>query len=90
MAEISKRKSRRRMAIVALASMLLVTYWMLFSVAESRLALLSDVVTWYYGSMTMIICSYFGVAVTDDNIHLFAKNKPKTKVDVPTTEEQEK
>jgi hypothetical protein len=53
-------RNRRRMAWVSLISMLVVTILAFFVIPESRLALLSDVITWFYFGMVSIIGSYMG------------------------------
>lgn len=56
-------KNRRRMAWISLISMILITYLILFTniVPESRLTILSDVITWYYGGSVSIIGFYMGM-----------------------------
>jgi hypothetical protein len=53
-------RNRRRMAYFSLFSIILVTYWVLFSVPESRLKLLDEVITWFYFVMGSIIGAYMG------------------------------
>ena len=55
-------KNRRRMAWVSLLSMTGVTYMILFTnmVPEARLAVLSEVITWYYFCSASIIGAYMG------------------------------
>jgi len=59
---IKKRwQNRRRMAWVSLVSMIIVTILILFVVPESRLNILSEVITWFYFAMTSIIGAYMSV-----------------------------
>jgi len=53
-------KNRRRMAWTALISMLVVTFLAFFVIPEPRLALLSDVITWFYFGMVSVIGAYMG------------------------------
>lgn len=55
-------KNRRRMAWVSLISMLVVTFFMLFTDAISveKLKIVGDVVIWFYFSMASIIGFYMG------------------------------
>ena len=53
-------RNRIRMAWVSLISMLVVTILAFFVIPESRLVLLSDVITWFYFGMVSIIGSYMG------------------------------
>jgi Ni,Fe-hydrogenase I cytochrome b subunit len=62
-------KNRRRMAWISLISMLIVTGLILFTdiVPESRLTILTEVITWFYFSCASIIGMYMG-ATTWANI----------------------
>jgi uncharacterized membrane protein YhaH (DUF805 family) len=62
-------KNRRRMAWISLISMITVTVLILFTdiVSESRLAILTEVITWFYFSCASIIGMYMG-ATTWANI----------------------
>ena len=53
-------KNRRRMAWTALVSMIITTILILFVIPEPRLALLSEVITWFYFSMASVIGAYMG------------------------------
>lgn len=53
-------KNRRRMAWTAMVSMLIVTLLAFFVIPEPRLALLSDVITWFYFGMVSVIGAYMG------------------------------
>jgi uncharacterized integral membrane protein len=53
-------KNRRRMAWTSLISMIVITLLLFFAVPESRLTILSDVITWYYFIMGGIITAYMG------------------------------
>jgi len=81
-------QNRRRMAWVALISMLIVTFCMLFYVKESRLSSLDSVVTWFYTAMAAIVGSYVGFATFDqkwrdraeiDKKEIAARDKNATK-----------
>lgn len=55
-------QNRRRMAWTALISMVLFTFFILFSncIPVEKLKVLSDVITWFYFSMSSIIGFYMG------------------------------
>jgi len=54
-------KNRRRMAWTSLVSMMVLTLLLLFApIPESRLAILSDPLTWYYFIMGGVITAYMG------------------------------
>ena len=55
-------KNRRRMAWTSLGAMIFFTFLILFTsiVPESRLTILSEVITWFYFSMASIIGMYMG------------------------------
>ena len=53
-------RNRRRMAWVSLISMLVVTILAFFVIPESRLVLLSEVITWFYFGMVSVIGAYMG------------------------------
>lgn len=59
-------KHRRRMAYIALFSILIVTYVCLFRVDKDRLNDLEVIVTWFYVTMGSIIGAYVGFATLDD------------------------
>ena len=58
-------KNRRRMAWLSLISMTVLTYLIIFTkiVPESRLTILSEVITWYYFCCVSVIGSYMGVTL---------------------------
>lgn len=60
--EKKRWKNRRRMAWIALISMIFITFLILFTnlVPESRLKVLSEVITWYYFCSASIIGAYMG------------------------------
>ena len=59
--ERNKWKSRRKMSWVALVSMIVVTLIVLLGpVSDQRLKILSEVITWFYFTMTSIIGAYMG------------------------------
>lgn len=55
-------QNRRRMAWLSLVSMIVITYMILFTklVPETKLAVLGDVITWYYFCSASIIGMYMG------------------------------
>jgi len=61
-AERARWKNRRRIAWISLISMILVTCLILFTdlVEESRLQILTEVITWFYFSCASIIGMYMG------------------------------
>ncbi len=61
----SRWQNRRRMAWIALGSILVVTVLAFFVVAESRLKLLGDVINMFYLSMASIVGAYVGFATLD-------------------------
>jgi hypothetical protein len=56
-----KWTNRRRMAWTSLIAMIVVTLLCLFVVPESRLAVLSEPLTWFYFCMAGVIGSYMGM-----------------------------
>lgn len=54
--------NRRRMAWMSLVSIIAVTILILFTdlVPESRLQILSEVITWFYFSLASVIGAYMG------------------------------
>jgi hypothetical protein len=56
-------KNRRRMAWVSLISMIVLTYTIIFTdtVPDSKLTILSDVITWFYFSMATVVGCYMGM-----------------------------
>jgi len=56
-------KNRRRMAWISLISMILVTYAILFTnlCPESKLAIVGEVITWYYFASASVIGAYMGL-----------------------------
>ena len=58
---VTKNRNKRRMAWIALLSILVVTGLMMFVVDMDRLDKLSDVVVWFYFSMASIIGAYMGM-----------------------------
>lgn len=59
-------KHRRRMAYIALAAILLVTYWCMFTVESDRLKVLDPIITWFYIIMGSVVGAYVGFATLDD------------------------
>lgn len=61
-------KNRRKMAWIALISILIVTILAFFVVQESRLKLLGDVINMFYLSMASIVGAYVGFATLDKKV----------------------
>lgn len=59
-------KHRRRMAYIALFSILIVTYLCLFKINSDKIKSLEVIVTWFYVTMGSIIGAYVGFATLDD------------------------
>jgi len=57
---------RRRMAYISLAAIIVATYFCLFKVSETRLASISDIMTWFYISMGSVVGAYVGFRTLDD------------------------
>lgn len=55
-------KNRRRMAWIALISMILFTIYLFTFAPMEKLKPLGDVITWYYMTMSTIVCAYMGLA----------------------------
>lgn len=53
-------RNRRRMAYFSLFSIVLVTYWSLFIIPESRLRILGEVITWFFFIMGSVVGAYMG------------------------------
>jgi len=60
---VTKNRNKRRMAWIALLSILVVTGLMMFVVDMERLDKLGDVVVWFYMSMATVIGAYMGASV---------------------------
>jgi hypothetical protein len=59
--ERNKWRGRRRMAAISLASMIILMTLLLFApIAESRIKLLEEPVTWFFFSMASVIGAYMG------------------------------
>ena len=61
-------RNRRKMAWIALISILAVTILAFFVVEESRLKLLGDVINMFYLSMASIVGAYVGFATFDKKV----------------------
>jgi len=61
-------QNRRKMAWIALISILVVTILAFFVVEESRLKLLGDVINMFYLSMASIVGAYVGFATLDKKV----------------------
>lgn len=61
-------RNRRKMAWIALISILVVTILAFFVVEESRLKLLGDVINMFYLSMASIVGAYVGFATLDKKV----------------------
>ena len=64
----SRWQNRRKMAWIALTSVLIVTILAFFVVEESRLKLLGDVINMFYLSMASIVGAYVGFATLDKKV----------------------
>lgn len=64
----SKRTQRKRMAWVALISMDVVVILAMLAVKESRLSVLSEMMTWFFLGMTSIVGTYVGFSSFEDKI----------------------
>ncbi len=64
----SRWQNRRKMAWIALMSILIVTILAFFVVEESRLKLLGDVINMFYLSMASIVGAYVGFATLDKKV----------------------
>lgn len=53
-------RNRRWMAWISLAAMLAATYALFFTVSETRLKDLGDVISWFYMAMASVIGTYLG------------------------------
>lgn len=65
----SKRTQRKRMAWVALASMDIMALLAMLAVKESRLSVLSEMMTWFFLGMTSIVGAYVGFSSFEDKIN---------------------
>lgn len=61
-------RHRRRMAYIALSSMIVATGLIFFAVSESRLESLKDPIGWFFISMASIVGAYVGFATYSDVI----------------------
>ncbi len=60
--ERNKWRGRRKMAWIALISMNIVTFVLLFGpIPDARLTILAEPITWFYFAMTSVIGAYMGV-----------------------------
>lgn len=59
-------KNRRRMAYIALFSILIVTYVSIYEIPLEKISELKDVITWFYITMGSIIGAYVGFSTLDD------------------------
>lgn len=53
-------RNRRRMAYFSLFSIIIVTYWALFVIPESRLKILGEIITWFFFIMGSVVGAYMG------------------------------
>jgi hypothetical protein len=58
--DVLRARSQRKMAWVALFSMVVVTILAFFALPVHRLGPLELVIIWFYGAMSTIVCAYFG------------------------------
>lgn len=68
-------KNRRRMAYISLLSIIIVTYWCLFSVAVERLSVLGEIVSWFFIVMGSVIGAYVGFSAAFDIKQISKKQK---------------
>lgn len=54
------------MAYIAIAAILVVTYWCLFDIPEKKLKVLEEIISWFYITMGSIVGAYVGFATLDD------------------------
>lgn len=59
-------KHRRRMAYMAMLSVIAVTYQLMFHITAEKIKALENIITWYYITMGSIIGAYLGFATLDD------------------------
>lgn len=59
-------KHRRRMAYIALFSILVVTYLCMFKIDSQKIKALEVIITWFYVTMGSVIGAYVGFATLDD------------------------
>ena len=59
-------KHRRRMAYLAMLSVMLITYCLMFKMPVEKIKVLENIITWYYITMGSIIGAYLGFATLDD------------------------
>lgn len=60
------RKARRRMAYIAIVSMNVVMYLILFKVAPERLKILSEPIVWFFFVNASIVGAYLGFSTVFD------------------------
>jgi len=59
-------RHRRRMAYIAIISMLIVTYCCLFKLSPEKIKVLENIISWFYLTMGSIVGAYVGFATLDD------------------------
>lgn len=59
-------KHRRRMAYMAILSVMAVTYFLMFNIPHEKIKVLENIITWFYITMGSIIGAYLGFATLDD------------------------
>lgn len=59
-------KHRRRMAYMAMLSVMVITVCLVFYVPADKLAALDTIISWFYITMGTIIGAYLGFATLDD------------------------
>ena len=72
-------KCRRRMAWVALYSMITVQLLSMFFVAEKTLEALQAAISWFYTTMAAVIGGYIGTATFNEHSERMAKLKEQSK-----------
>lgn len=61
-------KNKRKMAWVALISMLIVTCLLMFVITPDRLTIISEPIIWFFFSMASIVGAYMGFSVLASNL----------------------
>jgi len=64
--EIDTWKNRRKMAWLALISIIIITLISFFIIPIEKLKVLDSVIQWYFTIMGGIVASYFGTVLFDD------------------------
>jgi polyferredoxin len=68
-------KNRRRMAYIALFSIIVVTFLLLYHISPEKIKVLENIITWFYITMGSIIGAYVGFSTLDHRWQKLDKNK---------------